>query len=651
MGRLDREVLEMILTTLVLGATLTLADLRRLVNVGQPQISPDGTRVVVQISKRDFDKDRMNGDLVVIDVRTHAQRKLLRDVRLSGYDWSPDGASIAYISVPTSGDDKSPQLFMLPMDGGEPLQLTHEKNGVDDFAWRPDSKMLAYSAEPEAANQTALDHGENAFNVTEEAWTEQSPTATHELYEISASGGKARRIGDGSVKTAGGFTYAADGQSLFVTRLPAGAEPNQYLASEIVNIRVSDGRVTVLPQLSKTQGDPIRSFDGTHLAFDFTNPHGSMQSEIAVASASGADPKWVSQSLDRNVGAFAFMPGNSLVVAANDHTQRRLFYLINGTHLNVPIGDLQVGSAPSVARNGTIAFVAATENRPSNLYVLRPHDKAPQRLTDENAWLANYAIPRSETINWKTADGMTADGVLIYPVNWHAGQAKAPLVLFIHGGPTAQSVTSFNGFAYVLASHGWFVFEPNYRGSDGLGLQFARTTVPHITSVPGDDIERGLDAVLKLGVVDPSRMAVSGWSEGGLMTSWLITHDTRWKAAVSGAAVNDWIQYGAMTDAKSFTPQFIGSNPWNDPSLLSLYKSESPLTYADRVKTPTLILSDAGDYRVPTPLAYEFYHAVRATGTPVKFVIWPVNGHFPSDPVRSEDVSRQWEAWLVTYLK
>ena len=100
------------------------------------------------------------------------------------------------------------------------------------------------------------------------------------------------------------------------------------------------------------------------------------------------------------------------------------------------------------------------------------------------------------------------------------------------------------------------------------------------------------------------------------MTSWLITHDTRWKAAVSGAAVNDWIQYGAMTDAKSFTPEFIGAKPWNNSSLLSVYKAESPLTYADRVKTPTLILSDAGDFRVPTPLAYEFYrYAVRATGT------------------------------------
>jgi dipeptidyl aminopeptidase/acylaminoacyl peptidase len=641
-----------VLAAILLGSTLTLADLRNLVNVGQPRISPDGTRIAVAIGKRNFDKNLTENDLVLVDVRTHAQRKLLRNVRIVDYEWSPNGASLAYIAAPASGESKSPQLFVLPMNGGEPLELTQEKNGVEDFVWRPDGRMLAFSAQPEAPNQKALDHGEDAFNVTQEAWTEQSTTPTHELYEVSASAaGKARLIGNGTLKVVGGFTYAADGRSLFVTRLPAGSSPNQYLATEIVNVRVNDNRVNPVPKLSPTQGDPIRSPDGTHLAYVFANPAGTMQAEVAITDARGTHPQWLSRSLDRNVTGFDFMPGNSLVAVASDRTQRRLFYLNHGAHSAVAIGALQVGGSPSVSRDGTIAFVGARENRPGDLYVIRWHGGVAIQLTNVNAWLGKFTIPKSRPVEWKTSDGLTADGVLVYPPNWHAGNAKAPLVLLIHGGPTAQSLTSFSGFASVLASHGWFVFEPNYRGSDGLGLRFARTTVPHITSVPGSDIERGVDAVLKMGIVDPNRMAVSGWSEGGLMTSWLITHDARWKAAVSGAAVNDWIQYGAMTDAKSFTPEFIGAKPWSNSSLLSVYKSESPLTYADRVRTPTLILSDAGDFRVPTPLAYEFYHAVRATGTTVKFVIWPVNGHFPQDPVRAEDVYRQWEDWLVKYLK
>jgi len=110
------------------------------------------------------------------------------------------------------------------------------------------------------------------------------------------------------------------------------------------------------------------------------------------------------------------------------------------------------------------------------------------------------------------------------------------------------------------------------------------------------------------------------------------------------------VQYDAMSDAKDFAPQFIGKSPWTSAARYKLYEAESPLSYASNVKTPTLILSDAGDFRVPTPLAYEFYHDVRATGTPVQFVIYPVVGHFPRDPVRIEDIYRRWEAWFVKYL-
>jgi dipeptidyl aminopeptidase/acylaminoacyl peptidase len=124
-------------------------------------------------------------------------------------------------------------------------------------------------------------------------------------------------------------------------------------------------------------------------------------------------------------------------------------------------------------------------------------------------------------------------------------------------------------------------------------------------------------------VVDTSRIGVSGWSEGGLMTSWLIGHDHRWRAAVSGAAVNDWRGYDDMTDAKDFSPSFIGPSPWISEQMRALYAAESPLTDAAAVKTPTLIMTDAGDFRVPTPLSYEFYHAVRATGTPVDMVVFP----------------------------
>ncbi len=630
------------------NATLRLADLRKQVSVGGPDISADGSRILILVSRRDFEKDKTVVDLAVVDAASRAERTLVRDGKVRVARWSPDGRNVAYIATPRTGDE-SPQLFVLPMNGGEPLQLTHEKGGVGDFAWRPDGRKILYAATPEAPNAKAIEAHDDAFTVTDDAWTAQAAPVPAQLFEIAEGGGTAHRIPNWHWDVAGGLNYSADGRSAFVTRLKPNAHPNRYLATEIVKVTIAGGEVSTIPTLSATQGDPIRSIDGRTIAYDFANPRGTIQTEAAIADASGAHSRFVTSRLDRDVSIEGFAPGGALVLTANDGTRRRIFRVDeNGAVSTYPLGDADAFGA-SVARDGTLAFIGTTPDHPSELWVLHAHATAPVRLTHYNDWIGGFALGKSRTVAWRSSDGFHPDGVLTFPPHWRAG-TRVPLVLFIHGGPTGASNTGFSGFAQLLAAHGWLVFQPNYRGSDNLGLEFARTTIPHIASVPGQDIEDGLAAVLKMGIVDPANIGVSGWSEGGLMTSWLIGHDTRWKAAVSGAAVNDWIGYSAMTDAKDFTPQFIGPSPWTNPSLMKTFDSESPLTYASSVKTPTLILSDAGDYRVPTPLSYEFYHDVRATGTPVEFVIFPVSGHFPTDPVLGEDVYRRWEAWFVKYL-
>lgn len=627
--------------------TLTLADLRRTVNLSSPQISPDGTRVLVYVKRNDYDKDRAVTDLVIVDARTHSKRTLLHDARdLASAEWSPDGSRIAYVA--RAG--KEAQVFVLPMDGGEPVQLTHEESGVGDLDWRPDGRAIAYVKHTEPSNEKAIEAHADEFEVTDEPWTAQEAPTNDELYEIDVSGGRAHRIGRGDWSVGGGFTYSANGRSVFVTRITDHALPTRYLARELVRVDVGSGAATPLRKLSQTQGDPLRSADG-RIAFGFANPKGTMQSEMAIADADGSNPHSVTFRLDRDTGDASFLPGDALLISANDGTQRRLFRVAaNGGVSTLPLGPLDASAGQSTSRNGVVAFIANAPDRPSELFLLAPGAKTPVRITDYNAWIQSYRLGAPHPLTWRTFDGMTADGVVTTPPGWHDGM-RAPLVLLIHGGPTAASTTAYSGFVQVLAAHGWLVFQPNYRGSDNLGLAYARTTAPHITSVPGKDIEAGLDQVLRSFPVDRSRIGVSGWSEGGLMTSWLITHDRRWRAAVSGAAVNDWVQYGDMTDAKDFTPQFIGPSPWSGSAQFGLYKAESPLTFASNVRTPTLILSDAGDYRVPTPLAYEFFHEIRATGTPVQFVIYPVVGHFPIDPVRGEDVYRHWEAWLAKYLK
>jgi dipeptidyl aminopeptidase/acylaminoacyl peptidase len=223
-------------------------------------------------------------------------------------------------------------------------------------------------------------------------------------------------------------------------------------------------------------------------------------------------------------------------------------------------------------------------------------------------------------------------------------------VLWIHGGPTGTSRAIFSPLPALLAARGWLVMEPNYRGSDNHGAKSIATSLGHPMSIAGQDILDAVAALEREGSVDATRIGVSGWSAGGMMTSWLITHDTRWRAAISGAAVNSLVGVTTMSDVDEYAPALIRGNPWSDETAMKRALEESPLTYADRVKTPTLIVTDAGDQRVPTPLSYEFYHAVRATGTPVELLVYPVNGHFPSDPLHAEDVNRRWVDWFAKHF-
>ncbi len=251
---------------------------------------------------------------------------------------------------------------------------------------------------------------------------------------------------------------------------------------------------------------------------------------------------------------------------------------------------------------------------------------------------------------------MTADGALTYPAGYVPGR-KYPLVLVIHGGPIETSTWDFAGFeegaplAQIFAAKGYLVLRPNYRGSDNSGDAFTQAIVGDVSSGPGKDNVAGVDAVRKLGIVDESRIFVSGWSGGGLQTSWLIGHAHFWRAAVSAAAVDDWYQQTLLADINEpFGKAFFGALPYT-PEARGKYRAESPITYVDDIHTPTLILSDTRDPRVPVSQSYTFYHALRDRGVTVQFTAFPRYGHVPSDPVGLEQALKAWVGWIERWSK
>jgi dipeptidyl aminopeptidase/acylaminoacyl peptidase len=624
---------------------LELDDVRRLVTYSSAAIAPDARRVVAIERRADFKENRSVTRLVLIDVATRAKRTLTPDRKsVQSPVWSPNGDRIAFLSA--GGEKKTPQVWVLPTDGGEAERVTDAERGVGGFAWRPDGREIAYVTDDEAPNQKAIDAHDDAFDVTHEAWTARAASQPSHIWLIPAHGGKARRLTSGSW-SASEITYRPDGRAIAFTRAPDGTF-NTFLRTQLGIVDVATGKVRAFGAIGSN--NPAFDRTGRTLAYGRPNAIATVQSDIVLAAGDGSHEVNVGARLDRDAGGGEFLPDGAFVTRANDGTQTRLFVLHrDDTVTQLPVGAVNPNGL-SIARDGTLAFAGATATDASELYVLRPHAAAPERLTSTNAWLASRGIGTKRTIAWRAPDRTPLDAVLTQPPNFDKGK-KYPLVLVMHGGPTGSTRAIFNPLAALMAARGWLVLEPNYRGSDNHGAKSIATSLGRPMSVAGQDILDVLALVQKEGSVDATRIGVSGWSAGGMMTSWLITHDTRWRAAIAGAPVTSLLGVATMTDVNSYAPALLRGNPWADPAVMTRALEESPITYADRVKTPTLIVTDAGDQRVPTPLAYQFYHAVRATGTPAELLVYPVNGHFPNDPLHAEDINRRWLAWFTKHFQ
>jgi dipeptidyl aminopeptidase/acylaminoacyl peptidase len=362
----------------------------------------------------------------------------------------------------------------------------------------------------------------------------------------------------------------------------------------------------------------------------------------------------VTKDLDRNVYRTVWLPdGKSFITGGHDGTSTA-FWLqpLDGPARRINLGEIEPYFSywidVSVAKNGTIAFTGSTASHPRELYVMSSLDAAPRQLTHINdAAVASMQLGRTERIAWKN-ESFDEDGVVTYPPDFDAAK-KYPLVLYIHGGPRSASTVSFATIPQSLAAKGWIVFQPNYRGSDNLGNAYTRAIRDDAGAGPGRDVIAGVEVLKKRGFIDETRIAVGGWSYGGYMTSWMIGHYPIFKAAVSGAAVNNLLDEYVLSDS-SLSRRLSWGSPFTGDNMKK-YVEQSPITYAAKIKTPTLIMSDTGDVRVPITQSYQMYYALKDNNVPVKFIAFPVSGHSPEDPIHQTEIERQYVNWFAQYLK
>jgi len=361
----------------------------------------------------------------------------------------------------------------------------------------------------------------------------------------------------------------------------------------------------------------------------------------------------VTRNLDRSPWVVRWMPDSkTLLILAHDRTRERMWLAsLDGAVHQLDLGDLNA-SAATVSRTGAIAFIASGPKIPTELYVLHSAHSSPRRLTHFNSYFEALHLGAVTHIQWRN-DDFDENGVLTLPPDFVTGK-KYPLILQIHGWPQYASqeafTTDYPGLTQLLAARGFVVFEPNYRGSDNMGSTFETAIVGDTVDGPSRDIMAGIGAVEQRGFVDESRIGVSGWSYGGLLTAWLIGHHA-WKAAVAGAAPTDLPVDYAIGSYNIINGYFYGGPLWASKTSHQLYVDQSPITYAWNISTPTLIMSSIGDTSVPVTHSYELFHALRDRGVPTKFVAFTSNEHVPTDPVSFEDMYRHWLGWFDRYMR
>jgi dipeptidyl aminopeptidase/acylaminoacyl peptidase len=637
-------------------------DMDRLLGVSSPRISPDGRSIVIVVSRVNSEKNRYDRELVLVDVATSKQRKLTFGRPGVGQPrWRPQGDRLAFLAAVGPEKEAKHQVFVMPMDGGDARRVTSAPSGVQHFTWSPDGRQIAYAAADEPVKKAKFD---DAFEVGNDGFLMTAAPRCVHIWLVAADGGKARRLTSGSwslphVLPPGSpsspLAWSPDGKSIaFVCQATPHFGDSHLATIQVVD--VASGAVQPLTKNANLEGYPSFSPDGKHLTYRYPRDGDTNNvNEVFLVPANSGASRNLTREIDRNIVWSSWLPsGQGLMVGGHDGTRVALWQQpLDGAARKLDLGDANpVWSFwidAHTGRDGAIAFAGSEPWRPSDLYYLSSPVTKVTRLTDLSKEIAGLQLGRVETITWDGPDGFRADGVLVLPPGFSM-ERKYPLVLYIHGGPTSASTEAFAHIPQVIAAHNYVVFMPNYRGSDNLGNGYQRAIFNDAGDGPGRDVMAGIEAVKKRGFVDSKRIAVTGWSYGGFMTAWLIGHYHIWKTAIAGATPADRADQYNFADYNIRAGFRFTGSPWvgdNDKA----YREQSPITYAAKIRTPTLILSTTGDARVPITQSYRLYHALRDNGVPVRFVAYPVPGHYPTDPARRKDLAKRWVAWLDQYLK
>lgn len=670
---------------LAAAESMTPASLNALRVVEDVEISPDGSRIVYELTRIAVAQDKYERDLWLIEGDNEPRPFVTAAGDDSRPRWSPDGKRLAFVSTRQG----RPQVFVLEMSGGEAWRLTDEPTGVSAFAWAPDGSRIAYLAGPAlpgkpAKKETAAPGADPAVLAGKRALVTDRlffrmdgvpgflPQGRSQLFVIEARSKNPSRVGpltDGRSQPSEP-AWSPDGKWLFFSAIPTTWEAEVEFDSELYRVR-ADGRSEPEPITAHPGSDepPIVARSSGLMAWtghDAGNPHMSAYtSRLYVMRSDGTDRRVLTGNFDRNVGEVqgtdaawlhglgqrvAFTPnGKELLFLSADNGLTRLYRIdANGGEArevsNVMRGDLR---EISVADNGALATIFGSPTQPFEVWTSQgPGKPWRQRTNHALAELPGVKLAAYEELEATSFDGQRIQGWLIKPPQFDASR-KYPLILYIHGGPHAMYGENFYHEFQVLANAGYVVLISNPRGSTGYGQAFANSVQ---YTHPGDDAYRDLmavvDAALERGFIDERRLGIAGGSGGGTLTAWTVGRTERFAAALVERPATNFYSFVPGADVGIyFVPHWFRDFPWRDPQD---YLARSPISLVDNVTTPVLVIHSIEDYRTTVDQGVQYYSALKMLGKPARLALFPLSSHSlsrngtPSQRVQRLEIILQW---------